>query len=318
MHAPLFWKNKTKLSTALLPAAAIYKFFAGLRQGCAAVKLHVPVICIGNVVVGGSGKTPVALALGELLRTQGKNAHYLTRGYKGILKGPVRVDPLRHTALEVGDEPLLLAEILPTWVAKDRVEGARAAIAEGAELIIMDDGFQNPALHKDISLLVIDGVYGFGNKRLLPAGPLREPVADAMKRASAIVLMGEDEQDVLKEVPLHLPVLRAHIEPLLPPETLKDIPLLAFAGIARPRKFYRTLQQLGYDVRNMVAYPDHYLYKPRDLAFLRSKAKILEAKLVTTSKDYVRLPQDIRAEVTHLPIKAVFDDSAALLRMVLS
>jgi tetraacyldisaccharide 4'-kinase len=316
MHAPLFWKDKTRISTALLPAAAVYGLVAGFRQRHAApARLQVPVICIGNVVVGGSGKTPVALALGELLKTQGKNAHYLTRGYKGRLKGPVRVDPAVHTALDVGDEPLLLASVLPTWVAKNRVEGAEAAVAAGAEYIVMDDGFQNHTLHKDISLLVIDGAYGFGNERLLPAGPLREPVAEAMKRADAVVLMGDDRHGALGQV--SVPVLHAQIVPLLLPPGLKDVPLLAFAGIARPRKFYRTLQQLGLDVRKMIAYPDHYVFKRRDLDHLHGKAREYEARLVTTAKDYVRLPQELRADISVMPVKAVFNDNAALLSLVL-
>jgi tetraacyldisaccharide 4'-kinase len=277
----------------------------------------VPVVCVGNVVVGGSGKTPVALALGALLKTRDAGAHYLSRGYKGKLEGPVRVDLGAHTAREVGDEPLLLAEVLPTWVAKNRVEGAGAAIEAGAKMILMDDGLQNPTLYKTVSLLVIDGAYGFGNGRLLPAGPLREPVQSALARATAVMLVGEDRHGVLAQVPQGLPVMRARIEPLPQARALEGRPVLAFAGIARPRKFYRTLQQLGCDVRRMVAYPDHHVFTPRELTFLQKKAAELEARLVTTSKDYARLPQAMRAQVICVPVEAVFEDSAALLNAVL-
>jgi tetraacyldisaccharide 4'-kinase len=318
MHAPLFWKDKTKLSTALLPASQLYAFLAEFRRNhIKPTKFSVPVICVGNVVAGGSGKTPVALALGELLKANNTNAHYLLRGYKGRLKGPLRVDPKKHTALDVGDEALLLAQTLPTWVSADRVEGAKAAIADGAELILMDDGFQNPALHKDISLLVIDGEYGFGNGRLIPAGPLREYPEAALKRAQAIVLMGEDRYGILTSLPAHMPVLRARIEPVLSPEEFKGIPVLAFAGIARPRKFYRTLKQLGCDVRRMVAYPDHYLFKPKDLTFLCEEAKKQEARLVTTAKDYVRLPEAMRGQVLSVPVYAIFEYRDALLNIIL-
>ena len=211
---------------------------------------------------------------------------------------------------------MLLAQMLPTWVARDRVAGGRAAIHGGAALIIMDDGFQNPSLHKDVSFLVIDGAYGFGNGRMIPAGPLREPVAAAMKRATAVILIGDDRYRVLRDVPLGMPVFRATIEPMREARLLKGLSVVAFAGIARPRKFYRTLQQIGCQVVHMVSYPDHYLFKEKDLHALRVKAKQAGARLVTTTKDYVRLPADMRAEVMTVPIEAVFEDSEGLLKLI--
>ena len=191
MRTPLFWEDRSIVSTALLPFSAVYGAVAAHRRKSATPeKLSVPVICVGNLVAGGAGKTPVALALGVMLKHAGKRAHFLTRGYKGKLEGPVQVDPARHGVSEVGDEALLLAEILPTWVSKHRAAGAKAAISAGAEVIIMDDGFQNMSLVKDVSLLVIDGHNGFGNGRILPAGPLREPVAEAMQRATLVVPSG--------------------------------------------------------------------------------------------------------------------------------
>jgi tetraacyldisaccharide 4'-kinase len=317
MHVPSFWKEPTKISTLLLPAAAVYSFFAAYARAGSGVRAGVPVICVGNAVVGGSGKTPVALALGEMLKAQGRHPHYLTRGYKGRLAGPVRVDPSRHGAADVGDEPLLLAEVLPTWVSRDRPAGAKAAVAAGADMILMDDGFQNPSLIKDISLLVIDGAYGFGNGRLLPAGPLREPARGAIGRAGAVVFIGEDHHNILPTLPQGKPTLRAKIVPLADNEPLAGVPVLAFAGIARPRKFYRTLHGLGAEVRHMMGYPDHHAYTPRDLASLRDKAKALGAKLVTTAKDYARLPADMRAEVISVRVEAVFDDPQALLGVLL-
>ena len=315
MHTPTFWKSKTWRSNLLLPAAWLYGYIIRLKRGLVTpLKISVPVICIGNAVAGGSGKTPVTLALGKLLNERGIQVHALSRGYKGRLKGPVRVDPEKHTARDVGDEPLLLAKVFPTWVSKDRRAGARAAVAAGAELIIMDDGFQNPALHKDVSLLVIDGDYGFGNGRLLPAGPLREPVEEAFRRADAVVLMGEDRAGVAALIPPALTVHHAHLEALPEAFALRDVAVLAFAGIARPRKFYRTLQQLGADVRKMVAYPDHHAFTHSELQYLRRLAGELEAKLVTTEKDYVRLPQAMQADVNCVQVRAVFEGAAALLQ----
>lgn len=319
MHAPFFWNDKTLRSTALLPVATLYGFAARLRTRYTAPhKISVPVICIGNVIAGGSGKTPVALALGALLKAQGKNVHYLSRGYKGKLPGPVRVDTAHHKAEDVGDEPLLLAEILPTWVSKNRVAGAQAAVAAGAELIIMDDGFQNPTLHKDISLVVIDGSYGFGNGRMLPAGPLRELPNQAFARTSAIILIGEGKDEILTAIPSALPIIRGRIEPLSSAHELKNTPVLAFAGIARPYKFHRTLQQIGARICKLVAYSDHYRFKPRDLESLRAQAQKLKARLVTTSKDYVRLPKEERHDITPIEVGVVFEDMTQLLTIVMA
>ncbi len=318
MRAPLFWKDDNTISTALLPVAALYGWLSHRRMAnVVPYKLPMPVICVGNAVVGGAGKTPVALALGALLKAQGKHPHYLSRGYGGTLVGPVQVDPARHTVQEVGDEPLLLAEMLPTWIAKDKVAGGKAAVAAGADLVLMDDGLQNPALHKDVSLLVVDGEYGFGNARLMPAGPLREPLAAAMERASAVLLIGEDVYAVSQHVPPSKLVLRARLEPVAAANALRGQRVIAFAGIARPRKFYRTLQQLDCYIRKMVAYPDHHQFSPADLAFLQSKAKEYGGQLVTTAKDYVRLPAAMRAEVVPVRVEMVFEDPEAILRVVL-
>jgi tetraacyldisaccharide 4'-kinase len=319
MRAPVFWKGKGVLSTALLPVSALYYGAARVRRAVAAPeKLPAKIICVGNLVAGGAGKTPVALALGEMLKGLGKNAHYLSRGYKSASTGVTRVDPARHSARDVGDEPLLLAEVLPAWVAKDRVSGARAAIRAGAEIIIMDDGFQNPYLHQDVSLLVIDGHYGTGNGRLIPSGPLREPVVSAMRRANAVILIGEDRRHMLRDVPSGIKILHASVRCRNGTEFLKDRQVLMFCGIAHPHKFYHTLHRLGCVIRKHVAYPDHHAFTPEDMQFLHMKAKELGCMLVTTEKDFVRLPEDSRAEVSVVPIEVVFDDNAALLETVLS
>ena len=318
MRTPIFWKDDNILSAVLRPAAAIYGCVARRRgRGVTPVKLPIPVICVGNVVAGGAGKTPTALAIGSMLTAQGIKAHFLTRGYGGTLAGPVLVDALLHTAHEVGDEALLLAQKLPTWVARDRVAGGRAAVQAGAEFIIMDDGYQNPFLQRDVNFLVIDGVYGAGNGRLMPAGSLREPFDEAVERASAIILYGEDKSGVLRHISPYKTVLHATLVPL--PESaamLRGQTVVAFAGIARPAKFRRTLTDLGCEVVQMVEFGDHHRFTARELANLQAQAKQRSAKLVTTTKDYIRLPQAMRAEVFALAVEAHFEEPDAVWRAI--
>src|SRR5690242_5245426 len=237
---PEFWAHRGLLSTVLEPAAWVYGQAAAARQRWTTPwRAPVPVICVGNLVAGGAGKTPVALSLAQRLAKRGRRVHILSRGYGGRSPGPLAVDPARHTAADVGDEPLLLAEVAPTWVARDRVAGAKAAIAAGAELLLLDDGFQNPTFAKDLSLVVVDGGYGLGNGRVLPAGPLREPLPRGLARADAIVLMGEDSAGVAP-ITAEKPLCRARLVPENPGEVAGRT-VVAFAGIGRPEKFFATV-----------------------------------------------------------------------------
>lgn len=317
MRAPTFWKDDNTLSTLLMPLSRVYARCARRKyEGVIPFKLPVPVICIGNVVAGGAGKTPTALAVGAMLKSQGVAVHFLTRGYKGQLAGPVQVDIHSHTAAQVGDEALLLAEVLPTWVSRDRVAGGRAAVKAGAEFIIMDDGYQNPSLHKDVNLLVVDGSYGFGNGRLIPAGPLREPPAEAMQRANAIVLFGEDTHQVLRHASPYKPVLGASLKPRDVASFIREKPVVAFAGIARPRKFYRTLKAMGCEVRHMESFGDHHAFSSKEINRLIAQAKKQDCLLVTTTKDYARLPKELRVEIFPIPVEVVFDEPDALWRVI--
>jgi tetraacyldisaccharide 4'-kinase len=210
VRAPEFWTEDGALARTLAPLAAAYAGAGCLRRALARpVAVSVPVVCVGNLVTGGAGKTPVVLALLGALRQRGETPHALTRGYGGREAGPLRVDPARHDAARVGDEALLLARAAPTWVARDRPAGAKAAVAAGASLVVMDDGFQNPSLQKDLSILVVDGRYGFGNGRVVPAGPLREPLAWGLARADAVVVVGEAREDLEPTLGAGQPVLRA-------------------------------------------------------------------------------------------------------------
>lgn len=282
----------------------------------------IAVISIGNLTVGGSGKTPVAREVLRLLRRSGIDAQALSRGYGGKLEGPVRVAPDIHTAAEVGDEPLMLALDSPTWVARDRVAGANAAAAAGAEALVLDDGHQNPALKKTVSLIVVDGEtrddeWPFGDGSVFPSGPMREPLKAGLARADAVViLMPSDLAEPDPEL-LHtfgeLPVFVARLEPDGPPPTG---PLVGFAGIAKPWKVERSLKAAGADLVEFAPFPDHAAFREEDLRFLLDRATQFEARLVTTEKDWSRLPPQWRERVASWPVKATFADEAAVLQVL--
>ncbi|NBB61450.1 tetraacyldisaccharide 4'-kinase [Pseudomonas sp. ODNR1LW] len=274
------------------------------------------VISVGNLTVGGSGKTPVARETLRLLRMSGLEAHGLSRGYGGDLEGPTQVDLDRHTAADVGDEPLMLAQDAPVWISRDRIAGAKAAVSQGAAVLVLDDGHQNAALKKTISLIVVDGEtrnneWPFGDGSVFPSGPMREPMAAGLARADAIVVMlPTDLETVDPELATlfeGLPVFVARLTPKAPPPAG---PQVGFAGIAKPWKVERSLKAAGCDLADFVPFPDHAAYRPEDMEFLRERAKIFGAGLVTTEKDWVRLTPEQRARVTAWPVVARFEDEA--------
>jgi len=305
MRPPDFWSSRRVLSTLLVPAGCVYALATRLRLQRAGWRAPVPVICVGNIGVGGAGKTPVALAIARLLRAEGRAPHFLSRGYRGREAGPLQVDPARHDVRAVGDEPLLLARAAPTWVAKDRGAGARAAAAAGAGCIVMDDGFQNPAVIKDLALVVVDGGYGFGNGRVIPAGPLREPIAAGIARADAVVLVGEDTAEAARHFAAK-PVLGARIVPEAAGLRFAGKSVVAFCGIGRPDKFFATLRALGATVAEEMPYPDHHAFTDEEIMFVLEVAAKHGATAVTTEKDFVRLSPDARRMVETLPVRIEF------------
>ena len=281
-----------------------------------------PVICVGNLTAGGTGKTPIVRELLRLLTAQGLAAHGLSRGYGGALKGVHRVDPATHTAADVGDEPLMLAHDYPIWISADRPAGASAAKAAGAGAVVMDDGHQNPALKKALSLVVVDGEtrnneWPFGDGAVFPAGPMREPLAVGLARADAVVLLLPADLPAPDPELLALfgetPVLVARLEPAAPPP---PGPQVGFAGVGKPWKVERALTAAGCDLRDFAPFPDHGAFDERTLRALQQRADDFGAGLVTTEKDWVRLPAEWRSRVSMWPVKATFEDEAAVLDLL--
>lgn len=319
MKAPSFWYRKKGAKAALLaPLGQMYRTGGLLRRAVIKpYKAKVPVICVGNIVAGGAGKTPTCLALKKLLTKHfpDEKIAFVSRGYGGSEKGPLRVDIGRHTAQQVGDEAILLARAAPCWIGRERAAAIRAAEKE-ATLIIMDDGLQNPKVVADVNLLVIDGAVGLGNKQLIPAGPLRETLNDAFSRIDGIVVIGKDETYLTAN--LGKPVIEARIVPALQPAFLQAPRVLAFAGIGRPQKFYDSCRAAGLAVMQTRDFPDHYVYSAEDLQALLDEAARQDLKLITTTKDYVRLPFSFSSKVGVLYIDLVFEDEAYLLNLLSS
>lgn len=314
MKTPKYWQSNSLISKILYPLGYIYGRLTQLRLRLKKPqKVEAKVICVGNITAGGTGKTPVSISIARLLETEMYHPFFVTRGYGGKLQN-IMVNNKKHSAKDVGDEPLLLSKQAPVIVNANRYEGAKLAEKEGADVIIMDDGFQNPGLHKDISFLVFDGHYGIGNGKIIPAGPLRETFEDGVKRADALIIMGKDKHNLAQRS--KLPVFFGHTEPAQ--TTMNSNNILAFAGIGHPQKFYHTLSLQGYNVVETIDFPDHHFYSKADLENIMVKAKKLNADIYTTSKDFVKIPLQFHKDINVLEIAVVWDKPEELTEFILN
>ena len=315
MRAPAFWDADPGHPAArlLAPVGTLYGRHTAARMDRPGAPAPCPVLCVGNFTLGGAGKTPTALALATRLRTLGANPAFLTRGYGGRLTGPVRVDPSRQSAAETGDEPRLLARVAPTILARDRPAGAAVCVREGADVIVMDDGLQNPSLAKTLSLAVVDAGAGLGNGLPFPAGPLRVPLARQWPHVHGLVLIGTGPRGEAVAAAARARGLPVHRARLVPGADLTGRRVLAFAGIGRPRKFFASLEEAGATIVARRAFPDHHPYGAADEATLAAEAARLGAELVTTEKDHVRLSTPFAAGVGVLPVTLAFADEGPLL-----
>jgi tetraacyldisaccharide 4'-kinase len=326
MREPAFWWDPDGGRWWLAPFAGAYGIVAAMRMRSVGRRAGVPVICLGNLTVGGAGKTPAALEVGRLLLAAHERPYFLTRGYGGRLAGPVRVEPARHTATAVGDEPLLLARLAPTIVSRDRVAGAEAAQRDGATVIVMDDGFQNPSLSKDLAIVLVDGRRGIGNGRVVPAGPLRAPLEAQMANAHAIVVVGPPEGAATAIEGAQRQGVAIFHARLVPDAAMiaaiGDRAVLAFAGIGNPEKFFATLLEAGVAVAEQTSFPDHHSYTASDARALLRSAEDDNLLLLTTEKDLVRLAGRRRlaalaARANALPVRLVIEEASAFRALIL-
>lgn len=319
MKTPKFWKDKNIISFILYPFSVIY--YAAKTLNVLFSKQYrsknLEVICVGNLTAGGSGKTPIALRIGEILKEHKKNFAYLSKGYKGQIKTFTKVDIEKHSFLEVGDEPLLLAKVADTFVCKNRKQAIKILSKDyDYDIIVMDDGFQNPTIYKDKNIIVIDGEYGIGNGMLLPSGPLRDKVKNSINKINFVIIIGQDKQHLEESfVNNGIKVLRANIEEKSKPQKGKSY--LAFCGIGRCEKFFNSLKKANYNITKEISFEDHHKYTEKELQEIVSEAKKEDSKIITTSKDWIKLPKKYRNKISVLDIDTKFFDNDEFISLIL-
>ena len=319
LKAPKFWyvKKDTFFSRFFYPFSLLFRLGTKIRNiKSYTTKSSLPVICVGNIVIGGAGKTPVALKIGKILIKAGYNPHFISKGYAGLIKSSTIVEPW-HSPKSVGDESLLLSEIAPTWIGKNRNNSIKLAANNGGNCIIMDDGFQNPTIQKDYSIIVINSSQEFGNKRVIPSGPLRESIKRGLSRTNLIIVIGKVTNSLKEIIPNHIPIFPAKFNISNENKIFKGQKITAFAGIAYPEKFFNSLKELGAKIVKEVTYPDHHIFDENDLLNLAEIANKTQSILVSTKKDFVRIPKSYRSLVNTLDGE-IFFEKEDLLKEILS
>ena len=309
LRSPKFWNDEgSNLVRILDPIAKFYSFLENAKlNSVTPIKAEVPVVCIGNIVLGGAGKTPTVELVCNILRQKFQNPNILTSGYGGYVKNVVRVDPNLHSYLQVGDEALLSAVVAPTWIGKNRIKSGKAAVLGGADVLVMDDGFQNNSIEKDLKILVIDSKQAFGNGHLFPAGPLRESPTSGIQKSDIVLIIGDKNEELenqVKSVKSSIPIFRAKME-VTNSVQFENNRVLGFCGLGYPQKFKQTLIDCGYEVIDFVSFADHHPYTITEIQKLISGAKGINASLVTTMKDFVKIPAVFKNDVSVIPIKLV-------------
>ncbi len=310
LKAPKFWyiKKDTILSRLFYPLSLLFRLGTKIRNFVSKTnKSTLPIICVGNIVVGGAGKTPVALKIGKMLIKAGYSPHFVSKGYSGIIKTSTLVESW-HSPKSVGDESLLLSDIAPTWIGIKRNDSIKNAENKGGDCIIMDDGFQNPTIHKDFSIVVINSSQEFGNKRVIPSGPLRESIKRGLARTNLVVVIGEVTEFLRKVIPTHIPIIPAKFNISTENKIFKGQKITAFAGIAYPEKFFNSLREQGAIIAKEVTFPDHHIFDENDLLSLAEIANKTKSILVSTQKDFVRIPKSYRSLVNTLEGEIFFEN----------
>lgn len=310
IKSPSFWQKKKSLRSSLLyPLSVAYSFATKIRyKNVKPYESKIPVICVGNIVMGGAGKTPVVIELSDILRKKGLNPHVVSRGYGGYLPSAL-VNLDSHTYMHVGDEALLIAKKHPTWIGKDRISSVKSAVNLGSNIIVMDDGLQNPTLKKNFNIMVIDSEQGFGNGLVFPSGPLRESLNHGIKRAQCVVVIGNKiPQQILD---LKIPVFKAELKPVSCKVSKGKV--IAFTGLGFPDKFKKFLIKIGYEVEDFLVFPDHHPYTINDMKKIIKTASKHNYPIITTEKDYVRLPSPYNKEIEKIEVKMCFDDENGFL-----
>ena len=318
---PSFWQKKNNLIEKiiifiLLPFSFLYfLIFKVVRKIKKTNKVGIPVICIGNINTGGSGKTPFVIYLTNLLKKKKINVHIVSRGYLGKLQGPAQVDIKKHSYKDVGDEALLLAKETNTWVSKNRFEGALMATLHGADVIILDDGLQNYSVHQDLKIIIVDGEFGFGNEFLLPSGPLRESINSGIKKSDILILFNKDKNSIEKKIRNKITVIYGSSK-IKKITNLKNKKIVGFSGMGRSEKFYSALKEKQLNVLKFFSYPDHYSYNKKEINNLINYARKNNAVLVSTLKDKQRINVDQRKKISFLDLKIEIKEEKNLINFL--